>query len=53
MDKCSICMCKVAEENKIHAYTKEGEGCCKICWDWLKANIPVDVEGEEEEEEEE
>jgi hypothetical protein len=38
----------IVEENKIHAYTEEGEGCCKVCWDWLKTNIPLKVEGEEE-----
>jgi hypothetical protein len=38
----------IAEENKIHAYTHEGEGCCKTCWDWLKNNFPLKVEGEEE-----
>ena len=48
MEKCSICMKIIVEENKIHAYTDEGEGCCKVCWDWLKANVPLKVEGEEE-----
>jgi hypothetical protein len=37
-----------AEENKIHAYTTEGEGCCKVCWNWMKNNIPLNVEEKKE-----
>ena len=48
MEKCAVCMEIVVEENKIHAYTKEGEGCCKTCWDWLKNNFPVKVEEKKE-----
>ena len=48
MDKCSICMESLVEKNKLHAYTKDGEGCCKVCWSWLKENFPLKVEENEE-----
>jgi hypothetical protein len=41
-------MQNLADENKLHAYTEDGERCCKVCWDWLKTNFPVKVEEKEE-----
>jgi hypothetical protein len=48
MEKCTVCMEIVVEKNKIHAYTKDGEGCCKTCWDWLKDNFPISIEEKKE-----